>query len=197
MVLFQTPQHESKDKKMKLFTSGTVAMDVDLEKSGFFQGESSHSDSENDSPISQFHISGCFWCFWFAGEGLKVLANIQNNSSREIKPKYCVYRKHSFFAQGKRRLSTKDLLKEVGEPIPPSAHEKVTRVITIPHDAEPSILNCTIIKVEYRLRVGIYVICGMFQTGVCGLSQVNRLKGNPHSSVTACLKCICIIFNGM
>ncbi|XP_037634680.1 arrestin domain-containing protein 3-like [Sebastes umbrosus] len=119
-----TPQHESKDKKMKFFNSGTVAMDVNLEKTGFFQGE-----------------------------GLKVLACIQNNSSREIKPKYCVYRKHSFFATGKRRVSTKDLFKEVGEPIPPSSNQNVTRVITIPHDVEPSIHNCNIIKVEYRLRV--------------------------------------------
>ncbi|XP_047448625.1 arrestin domain-containing protein 3-like [Mugil cephalus] len=118
------PQHESKDKKMKVFTSGTVAMDVDIEKTGFFQGE-----------------------------GLKVLASIQNNSSREIKPKYCIYRKHSFFAQGKRRVNTEDLLKEVGDPIPPSSKENVTRVITIPRDVEPSIHNCSIIKVEHRLRV--------------------------------------------
>lgn len=118
------PQHGSKDKKMKLFTSGTVAMDVNIEKTGFLQGE-----------------------------GIKVLAFIQNNSSREIKPKYCVYRKHSFFAKGKRRLDTKDLLKEVGEPIRPSTTENVTRVITIPHDLEPSILNCSILKAEHRLRV--------------------------------------------
>uniref|UniRef100_A0A8D3AAM6 Arrestin C-terminal-like domain-containing protein n=1 Tax=Scophthalmus maximus TaxID=52904 RepID=A0A8D3AAM6_SCOMX len=124
-----TPQHDSKDKKMKFFTSGTVAMDVDIEKTGFLQGE-----------------------------GLKVLAHIQNNSSREIKPKYCVYQKHSFFANGKRRVNTKDLIKEVGDPIPPSASEKVTRVITIPHDFEPSIPNCSIIKAEYRLRVSSYSI---------------------------------------
>uniref|UniRef100_A0A3Q2SYX3 Arrestin domain-containing protein 4 n=1 Tax=Fundulus heteroclitus TaxID=8078 RepID=A0A3Q2SYX3_FUNHE len=118
------PQHESKDKKMKLFTSGTVAMDVNLEKSGFFQGE-----------------------------GLKVVAFIKNDSSREIKPKYCIYRKHSFFARGKRRVHTKDLIKDVGTPIPPSASENVTKVIPIPQDAEPSILNCSIIKAEHRLRV--------------------------------------------
>ncbi|XP_070689822.1 arrestin domain-containing protein 3-like [Pempheris klunzingeri] len=118
------PQHESKDKKMNLFTSGAVAMDVKIEKTGFFQGER-----------------------------LRVLASIQNSSSREIKPKYCVYTKHSFFARGKRRVHTKDLLKEVGEPIPPSANQNVTQVIAIPHDAEPTIHNCKIIKVEYRLRV--------------------------------------------
>ncbi|XP_041855704.1 arrestin domain-containing protein 3-like isoform X1 [Melanotaenia boesemani] len=119
-----TPLHDSKDKKMKLFTSGSVAMDVNLEKAGFFQGEQ-----------------------------IKVMTLIKNDSSREIKPKYCIYRKHSFFARGKRRVHTKDLLKEVGAPIPPSVSEKVTQLITIPHDVEPSILSCNIIKAEYRLRV--------------------------------------------
>ncbi|XP_061672455.1 arrestin domain-containing protein 3-like [Syngnathoides biaculeatus] len=118
-----TPQHDSKDKKMHLFNSGTVAMDVTIEKSAFFQGE-----------------------------GMKVLASIQNNSNRAIKPKYCIYRKHSFFAKGKRRLDTKDLWKEVGEPIPPSTNVPVQRVIEIPPDLEPSILNCKILKAEYRLR---------------------------------------------
>lgn len=118
------PQHESKDKKLKLFNSGAVSMDVNLEKMGFYPGE-----------------------------GIKILASIQNNSSREIKPKYCIYRKHSFFASGKRRVDTKDLFKEVGAPIPPSASEKVTQVINIPNDLEPSIHNCDIIKVEHRLRV--------------------------------------------
>ncbi|XP_077456877.1 uncharacterized protein LOC144074356 [Stigmatopora argus] len=118
------PQHDSKNKKMHMFNSGTIAMDVKIEKSGFFPGE-----------------------------GLKILAYIQNNSSRQIKPKFCIYRKHSFFARGKRRLDTKDLLKEVGDSIPPSAGVTVNRVITIPPDMEPSILNCEILKVEYRLRV--------------------------------------------
>uniref|UniRef100_A0A3B4UVK1 Arrestin C-terminal-like domain-containing protein n=1 Tax=Seriola dumerili TaxID=41447 RepID=A0A3B4UVK1_SERDU len=119
-----TPQHKSMEKKFNLFTSGAVTMTADIEKTGFFQGE-----------------------------GLKVVVRIINKSSREIKPKYCVYRKHSFFANGERRLETKDILKDVGTAIAPSASKKVTRVITIPHDMEPSILNCNIIKVEYRLRV--------------------------------------------
>ncbi|XP_075871216.1 arrestin domain-containing protein 3-like isoform X1 [Nelusetta ayraudi] len=122
--MLMEPQRESKEKKMKLLNSGKVTMDVNLEKTGFFQGE-----------------------------GLKVVAYIVNNSSREIKPKYTVYRKHSFFANGTRNVHTKDLIKEVGEPIPASTSQNVTKVISIPHDAEPSILNCSIIKAEYRLRV--------------------------------------------
>ncbi|KAM3867557.1 arrestin domain-containing protein 3 [Diretmus argenteus] len=119
-----TPQHGCKDKKMKFFTSGTVGMDVQISKMGYCQGE-----------------------------GINVVASIQNNSSREIKPKYCIYRKHSFFANGKRRLHTKDLLKEVGEPIPPKTNQTVSRVITIPPDMATSILNCSILKAEYRIRV--------------------------------------------
>uniref|UniRef100_A0A3B4AJE6 Arrestin C-terminal-like domain-containing protein n=1 Tax=Periophthalmus magnuspinnatus TaxID=409849 RepID=A0A3B4AJE6_9GOBI len=124
------PQHETKDKKLKLFNSGTVSMDVDLEKLGFYQGES-----------------------------IKVLADIQNNSTRDIKPKFCVYSKHSFFANGKRRLHTKDLVKEVGAPIPPSSRQKVTQLINIPPDMEPSIHNCDIIKVEHRLRILLDITC--------------------------------------
>lgn len=90
---------------------------------------------------------------FYAGEALRVLTCIQNNSSREIKPKYCLYRKHCFFANGKRRVHTKDFLKEVGQPIPPSAHQMVTRVINIPQDIEPSIYNCGIMTAEHRLRV--------------------------------------------
>ncbi|XP_020561650.1 arrestin domain-containing protein 3 isoform X1 [Oryzias latipes] len=120
----QTPQRMSMDKKMKVFTSGSLAMEVNLEKSGFLQGE-----------------------------GIKVVSFIKNGSSREIKPKYCIYRKQSFFAKGRRKVHTKELIKEEGSPIPQKVSQTVTQVIAIPHDAEPSILNCNIIKAEYRLKV--------------------------------------------
>ncbi|XP_055367861.1 arrestin domain-containing protein 3 [Betta splendens] len=124
VCLMMAPQHETKTQEMKVFSSGSVSMDVSIEKTSFIQGE-----------------------------GMKVVAIVQNNSSHEIKLKYRVYMKQSFFAKRRRKRFTKDLLKEVGEPIPPSSKETATRVITIPRDMEPSILNCNIIKVEYRLRV--------------------------------------------
>ncbi|XP_035494894.2 uncharacterized protein LOC118313506 isoform X2 [Scophthalmus maximus] len=119
-----TPQHSVIDKKMRLFTSGTVGMDANIAHTGFRQGE-----------------------------GIKVVASIHNKSSRDIKPKYCLYEKISYFAKGKRRVQTKDILKEVGDAIPPSAGQTVTRTITIPPTTCASILNCNIIKAEYRLRV--------------------------------------------
>ncbi|XP_024909261.1 arrestin domain-containing protein 3-like [Cynoglossus semilaevis] len=119
-----TPQNCIVDKKMKLFTSGTVGMDVNIPQIGYKQGE-----------------------------GITVVTSIQNKCSRAIRPKYCLYSKYSYFAKRKRKVQTKDILKEVGEDVPPSAGQTVTRIITIPPSMQVSVLNCNIIKVEYRLRI--------------------------------------------
>uniref|UniRef100_A0A096MHM0 Arrestin C-terminal-like domain-containing protein n=1 Tax=Poecilia formosa TaxID=48698 RepID=A0A096MHM0_POEFO len=118
------PKSESLEKTMTLFTAGSVAMDVNLERTCFFQGEE-----------------------------LSVSLRIQNNSPHDIKPKYSIYKKTSYFARKKRKCQTKVIVNEVGTPIPPSASENVTKVLTIPKDVKPSIHNCKIIKVEYRLKV--------------------------------------------
>ncbi|XP_013120059.1 arrestin domain-containing protein 3 [Oreochromis niloticus] len=123
-----TPQQDMTDKKMNLFTSGSVAMDVSIPKTAFLQGED-----------------------------IKVVASVQNKSSRDIKLKYCLYRKYSYFASKKRKLETKDILKEEGEAIPQSAGQTVTKIITVPSTETASVLNCNIIKVEYRLRVHLDV----------------------------------------
>lgn len=60
----------------------------------------------------------------------------------------------------------------MGEPIPPNADEKVTRVITIPHDMEPSILSCSNIKVEYRLRVSICMRRSLAHLFLCDCAQI-------------------------
>lgn len=91
----------------------------------------------------------------FSGEGIKVVASIQNKSSREIRVKYCLYMKCSYFAKRKRKLEKRDILKEVGDPIPPSTSHTATKIITIPVTTAGSILNCNILKVEYRLRVSV------------------------------------------
>ncbi|XP_029365739.1 arrestin domain-containing protein 3-like [Echeneis naucrates] len=102
------------------------------------------------------HTSTCKCCSASTGlklgQGTKVVAFIQNKLSRDIKPKYFLYKKISYFAE-KKRVETKDILKEVGEAIPPSSSQTVTRIITIPPTTCVSILNCNIIRTQYRLRV--------------------------------------------
>uniref|UniRef100_A0A8C6TXR7 Arrestin C-terminal-like domain-containing protein n=1 Tax=Neogobius melanostomus TaxID=47308 RepID=A0A8C6TXR7_9GOBI len=149
------PQHGATDKKMKLFNSGYVAMDVHIDKSGFHQGE-----------------------------GIKVVASIHNKSSRDVCPKYCVYRKCSFFAKGKRKLDTYELLKEVGVAVPPSAGQTVTKFITIPAATIPSISNCNIIKVEYRLRV-----CTASHVLILSRRFILMLKYIAFTGVSGCQVC--------
>lgn len=85
---------------------------------------------------------------------MKILAEIQNNSSRAIKPKYSLYQKQSYFALKRRRVHTKELLKEEGQPIEASKNQTVKYSLNIPSDVIPSILsNCKVLKVEYRLKV--------------------------------------------
>ncbi|KAI5613153.1 hypothetical protein C0J50_11513, partial [Silurus asotus] len=119
-----TPQHGYKEKKMKIFTSGNVTMDVHLEKMGFL-----------------------------IDKQMKVKIDVGNNSSRTVTPKFLLYQKQSFFAGKKRSVRTKEILKELGDPIEPSTEQCVTKMLNIPADTSISILNCKVLKVEYRLKV--------------------------------------------
>ncbi|KAA8592336.1 hypothetical protein FQN60_017791 [Etheostoma spectabile] len=102
--LLMTPQHSITNEKMTLFTSGTDGMDVNFAQTGFHRGE-----------------------------GIQVAASIQNRSSCDIKPKYCLYLKYSYFAKRKRKVETKDILKGhlqvrlspgPSPSLPPSVHPK-------------------------------------------------------------------------
>ncbi|XP_028301761.1 arrestin domain-containing protein 3-like isoform X3 [Gouania willdenowi] len=119
------PQYGCKDKKVKVFGSGTMCLDVHTNKMGYQQGEA-----------------------------LQIMAEIRNNTSRSVKPKFTLYEKKSFLAQGRRKLYIQEILKDKAEAVEPSSSTKtVTMTITIPTELPPSILNCAIIKREYRLKV--------------------------------------------
>ncbi|XP_042344386.1 arrestin domain-containing protein 3-like [Plectropomus leopardus] len=122
------PQYGCKDKSVKVFGSGMVSMDVHTKRMGYKQGE----------PI-------------------KVTVDVSNHSSRSAKPKFILYEKRSFFAQGRRRVCTNEILKEKTEAVESSKTETVTKVITVPRELPPSILNCSIIKLEYRLKINLDV----------------------------------------
>uniref|UniRef100_A0A3Q3J5R1 Arrestin C-terminal-like domain-containing protein n=1 Tax=Monopterus albus TaxID=43700 RepID=A0A3Q3J5R1_MONAL len=124
------PQYGCKDKTVKLFGSGTVSMDVYTKKMGYKPGEQLH-----------------------------VILKISNNSTRSVKPKFILYEKRSFFAQGHRKLLTNEILKEKIEAVASSGKVTVTKVITIPRELPPSILNCSIIRLEYRLKVHLDIKC--------------------------------------
>ncbi|XP_053181529.1 arrestin domain-containing protein 3-like [Scomber japonicus] len=124
------PQYACKDKTLQVFGSGTVAMDVRTKRMGYEQGEA-----------------------------LQVTAELKNQSSRSVKPRFILYEKKSFFAQGRRKVQTHQILKVKIEAVASGGNETVTKVITIPRELPPSILNCSIIKLEYRLKVYLDIKC--------------------------------------
>ncbi|XP_044052562.1 arrestin domain-containing protein 3-like [Siniperca chuatsi] len=152
------PQYGCKDKSVKLFGSGNVSMDVHTKQMGYKQGED-----------------------------LKVTVEISNHSTRSVKPKFILYEKRSFFAQGHRRVCTNEILKEKVEAVASSSKASVTRVITIPRELPPSILNCSIIKLEYRLKIHLNIKCASdpeikLPIVVLPASEVPAMKQPPPSA---------------
>ncbi|KAM9744115.1 arrestin domain-containing protein 3-like [Menidia menidia] len=118
------PQHMCQDKNLA-FGSGDVSFDVYAKQLGYR-----------------------------AGEAVQVTVKINNRSSRSVKPKFELYEKKSYFAQGRRKLHTQKILKDKAEVTTEhSGKTTFTKVINIPTNLPPSILNCSIIKLEYRLKI--------------------------------------------
>ncbi|XP_055367860.1 arrestin domain-containing protein 3-like [Betta splendens] len=124
------PQQDSKDKTIKVFGSGTISMHVRTQRMGFSQGEA-----------------------------LQVTVDILNHSSRSVKPRITLYEKQSFIAQRTRTVRPNVIQKEKLASVASSSRETVTRLISIPADLPPSILNSSIIKLEYRLKVHLNIKC--------------------------------------
>ncbi|XP_071396015.1 arrestin domain-containing protein 3-like [Centroberyx affinis] len=118
------PQHRNVEKNVVWFGSGNVTLNVRTARMGYLQGEA-----------------------------LKVTAEIVNNSPRPVTPKYYLYEKQCFYAMRKRKVYTKNILKEKGEPVPARAQQNVTKVLNIPELLPGTIFNCPILKLEYRIKV--------------------------------------------
>ncbi|KAG7243964.1 hypothetical protein INR49_006122 [Caranx melampygus] len=157
------PQYGSKDKALKVFGSGDVSVDVHTKQMGYVQGQN-----------------------------LEVMVDINNHSSRSVKPKFILYEKRSFFAQGRRRVYTNEILKGKTEAVAPSSRETVTKVISIPRELPPSILNCSIIKLEYRLKIQLdikYAIDPEVKLPVVVLPEAPTAKQPPLPAEYGFLAC--------
>ncbi|XP_048843120.1 arrestin domain-containing protein 3-like [Brienomyrus brachyistius] len=106
------------------FLSGSVSMNATVSRMGYMQGER-----------------------------LKVTVEIDNSSSHKLVPRFSVSQKQSFFAGGLRTSQKEVVLKEAGKPIASRTWQTLTQELSIPHDLPVSILNCRILRVEYKLQV--------------------------------------------
>ncbi|KAM8887563.1 arrestin domain-containing protein 3-like isoform 2-T2 [Spinachia spinachia] len=122
------PQRGWKEKSVKVFGSGNISMEVYTQRMGFREGEA-----------------------------LQLTVKVSNNSTRSVTPKYLLYEKKTFSAMGHRKISITKILKEKMESIVSSGKETETKEITIPLGLPPSILNCSIIRQEYQLKIQLKV----------------------------------------
>eukprot|EP00063_Salmo_salar_P052967 XP_014027802.1 PREDICTED: arrestin domain-containing protein 3-like [Salmo salar] len=94
---------------------------------------------------------------YLSGEAIQILVEIHNNSTRTVTPNFYLYEEQSFFAKHKRKIYTNDIIKERGDPVTASTRQTVTKVLTIPPQLPVSLLDCSILKLEYRLKVALDV----------------------------------------
>ena len=84
---------------------------------------------------------------------MAIVAKINNSSSSEMTPKFSVKQDIVYRASGGIKEESKVILKMAENSIQPQTQEMVQCVMTIPIDLTPTIQNCEIISVEYRLKV--------------------------------------------
>lgn len=91
--------------------------------------------------------------FLYTGESIQIFAEIENCSSRMVVPKAAIYQTQTFFAKGKMK-EIKQLVANIrGESLSSGKTETWNgKMLKIP-PVSPSILDCSIIRVEYSLMV--------------------------------------------
>uniref|UniRef100_A0A672K2M2 Arrestin domain-containing protein 3 n=2 Tax=Sinocyclocheilus grahami TaxID=75366 RepID=A0A672K2M2_SINGR len=121
-----SPQAGTKEKTLCCWfcTSGPISLSAKIERKGYTPGES-----------------------------IQIFAEIENCSSRMVVPKAAIYQTQTFFAKGKMK-EIKQLVANIrGESLSSGKTETWNgKMLKIP-PVSPSILDCSIIRVEYSLMV--------------------------------------------
>ncbi|NXF41983.1 ARRD3 protein, partial [Nyctibius bracteatus] len=124
--LLLSPQAGTKEKTLCcwLCTSGPISLSAKIERKGYTPGES-----------------------------IQIFAEIENCSSRVVVPKAAIYQTQAFYAKGKMK-EVKQLVANLrGESLSSGKTETWNgKQLKIP-PVSPSILDCSIIRVEYSLMV--------------------------------------------
>ncbi|XP_073696950.1 arrestin domain-containing protein 3-like [Garra rufa] len=118
------PQSGTQDKKIKLFGSGKMSMNVTTDKTGYMQGET-----------------------------IRVFVDVDNSSSRDVKLKYSLKQQQTFIAGSSTNRGYKDIVKETRDCVPSKEKSKFIVDMIVPRDLTVTIENCRIIKVQYELKV--------------------------------------------
>lgn len=82
-----------------------------------------------------------------------VSVEVLNSSTRTVTPKLYLCEKQTFVAQSERIVHTNETLFATGDPVPAESSDTITRVLSVLPQLPPTFLNCSMINLEYRLKV--------------------------------------------
>lgn len=91
------------------------------------------------------------------GETAAVVVNISNRSSTKMRPKVKLQECVEYRAGSRTTTSSRIWGKLVGDTVKGNSEETFNFQVKIPGEIIPSILNCEIISVEYKLKVPIVI----------------------------------------
>ncbi|XP_071755832.1 arrestin domain-containing protein 3-like [Centroberyx gerrardi] len=114
--------------RISFYGSGKVTMNVTSEKMGLKQGEA-----------------------------MEVSAEVINSSARTVTPKFYLCEKQTFVAQSKRIVHTNDILFGTGDSVSAASSRTTSSVLNVPPQLHPTFFNCSMMKLEYRLKVTLDV----------------------------------------
>ncbi|XP_041041547.1 arrestin domain-containing protein 3-like isoform X1 [Carcharodon carcharias] len=96
-----------------------------------------------------------------SGESIRIFAEIENHSSRNVVPKAAIYKTCTFHAEGKRKKTSELVTKLEGEPVLGGKTESWNGMeLKIP-PVPPTLMNCSIIQMEYSLMVYLEIAGSM------------------------------------
>uniref|UniRef100_A0AAV2MR06 Arrestin C-terminal-like domain-containing protein n=1 Tax=Knipowitschia caucasica TaxID=637954 RepID=A0AAV2MR06_KNICA len=87
------------------------------------------------------------------GEAMGVSVEVINDSSRTVTPTLYLCQKQTFVAHSKHMVYADNTLVGMGDTVSPQSSHTVTKVLSIPPLLPPTFFNCSMMKLEYRLKV--------------------------------------------
>lgn len=90
---------------------------------------------------------------FYTGEAVRFSVKVLNDSAQSLAPIFYLGEKQTFAAQSKRIVHTSNILFESADCVPARSSQTTTTVLSIPPDLPPTFFNCSLMKLEYRLKV--------------------------------------------
>ncbi|XP_014844605.1 PREDICTED: arrestin domain-containing protein 3-like [Poecilia mexicana] len=91
------------------------------------------------------------------GEAMGVFVEVLNASAHSVTPKFYLCEKLTFVAHSRKKVQTKDILFGIGDAVPAEGIHTVTKVLIIPPHLPATFFNCSMMNLEYRIKITLGV----------------------------------------